>query len=56
MRKAIILGIAGVFMSSAAMACGWGKTATSTTQQTVMTDHGTSGSGSSTTVKSDTKG
>jgi hypothetical protein len=56
MRKAIILGIAGVFISSAAMACGWGKTVTNTTQQTVMTDQGTSGGSTTSTVKTEPKG
>lgn len=53
MRKAIILGLAGMFLSSAAMACGWHtKTATTTTQQTVMDEGDKSGQ----TSKPDTKG
>lgn len=58
MRKAIILGLAGVFLSSAAMACGWGKTAANTSQQTVMTDQGSSSgdSNTTTTTKPDKKG
>ncbi|MEQ9640418.1 MAG: hypothetical protein RIM84_10390 [Alphaproteobacteria bacterium] len=41
MRKALVLGLLGLFVASnGAMACGWGKSksASSGSQQTVMTD------------------
>lgn len=41
MRKALVLGLLGLFVASnGAMACGWGasKSASSGQQQTVMTD------------------
>jgi len=55
MRKAIILGLAGVFLSSAALACNGGlKSASSGAQQSVMTDQGSGHGGM--TVKPDSKG
>lgn len=44
MRKALILAVAGVFLSTGAMACGWGSKSASkdSDNQTVMTDHGQS--------------
>jgi hypothetical protein len=56
MRKAILLGLAGVFIASGAMACGWkSKTVSTTTQQTVM-DDAKSGQSGGMTVKPDPKG
>ena len=54
MRKAIILGIVGVFMSSAALACSGMKSAGSAAQQSVMTEQGSGHGGM--TVKPDSKG
>lgn len=60
MRQAFILATLGVFLSSGAMACGWGAKSASNPaadNQTVMTDHGESGQMSAPkATKPETKG
>lgn len=60
MRKALVLAVAGVFLSSGAMACGWGSKSASSDaaeNQTVMTDDAQGGQTTAPkTTKSETKG